>query len=128
MKKDLNELKSMVLEIAKNPNKAEEILKSKSDLFVNNSNVELNKDRNLLPEGNNANAEMIENDNFEEAKIQDISHEVEEESLSIHDKEKELIIKALKKYKGKRKLAAEDLKISERTLYRKLKEYDLEHL
>lgn len=49
-----------------------------------------------------------------------------EESLSIIDKEKELIIKALKKHKSKRKDAAADLGISERTLYRKLKEYDIE--
>jgi DNA-binding NtrC family response regulator len=49
-----------------------------------------------------------------------------EESLNIVDKEKELIIKALKKHKNKRKDAAMDLGISERTLYRKLKEYDIE--
>ena len=53
-------------------------------------------------------------------------HEQIEESLSIMDKEKELIIKALKKHKGKRKDASSDLGISERTLYRKLKEYDIE--
>lgn len=57
----------------------------------------------------------------------DIHEHVEvEESLNIMDKEKELIIKALKKHKGKRKDAALDLGISERTLYRKLKEYDIE--
>jgi DNA-binding NtrC family response regulator len=49
-----------------------------------------------------------------------------EESLNIMDKEKELIEKALKKHKGKRKDAALDLGISERTLYRKLKEYNIE--
>ena len=53
-------------------------------------------------------------------------HEEVEESLNIMDKERELIIKALKKHKGKRKDAALDLGISERTLYRKLKEYDIE--
>jgi transcriptional regulator with PAS, ATPase and Fis domain len=52
-------------------------------------------------------------------------HEEVEESLNIMDKEKELIEKALKKHKGKRKDAASDLGISERTLYRKLKEYDI---
>jgi DNA-binding NtrC family response regulator len=57
----------------------------------------------------------------------DIHQHVEvEESLSLIDKEKEFIIKALKKHKGKRKDAAMDLGISERTLYRKLKEYDIE--
>jgi DNA-binding NtrC family response regulator len=57
----------------------------------------------------------------------DIQAHVEvEESLNIMDKEKELIIKALKKHRGKRKDAAMDLGISERTLYRKLKEYDID--
>ena len=53
-------------------------------------------------------------------------HEEVEESLNIMDKEKELIEKALKKHRGKRKDAAMDLGISERTLYRKLKEYDID--
>lgn len=53
-------------------------------------------------------------------------HEEVEESLNIMDKEKELIIKALKKHRGKRKDASMDLGISERTLYRKLKEYDID--
>ena len=53
-------------------------------------------------------------------------HEEVEESLNIMDKERELIIKALKKHRGKRKDAALDLGISERTLYRKLKEYSIE--
>ena len=51
--------------------------------------------------------------------------EIVEESLSIQEKEKELIQKALEKYKGRRKNAANELGISERTLYRKIKEYDL---
>ena len=55
-------------------------------------------------------------------------HEEVEESLSIVDKERELIIKALKKHRGKRKDASLDLGISERTLYRKLKEYDIDNL
>ncbi len=49
-----------------------------------------------------------------------------EESLSLAFREKELIIKALDKHNGKRKLAAKDLGISERTLYRKIKEYEIE--
>jgi DNA-binding NtrC family response regulator len=55
-------------------------------------------------------------------------HEEIEDSLNIMDMEKELIIKALKKHKGKRRDASIDLGISERTLYRKLKEYDIEDL
>ena len=49
----------------------------------------------------------------------------EEESLSLIDKEADLIKKALKKHRGKRKLAAQELGISERTLYRKIKELNL---
>ena len=53
-------------------------------------------------------------------------HEVvEEESLSLEEREKELIIKALEKYRGRRKNAAKELGISERTLYRKIKEYEI---
>ncbi|MCB0401412.1 MAG: sigma-54-dependent Fis family transcriptional regulator [Flavobacteriales bacterium] len=53
--------------------------------------------------------------------------EVVEESLSLADKEKEMIVKALAKYNGKRKSAAEELGISERTLYRKIKEYNIDN-
>ena len=51
----------------------------------------------------------------------------EVETLSILDKEIELIKKALERSKGKRKLAADELGISERTLYRKIKQYDLQN-
>jgi transcriptional regulator with PAS, ATPase and Fis domain len=54
------------------------------------------------------------------------TEEFVEESLSIEQKEKELILKALTKHNGKRKFAAEDLGISERTLYRKIKEYQID--
>ena len=59
--------------------------------------------------------------------IEDISHETErDESLSIEAKEKELIIKALRKNNNKRKYAAKDLGISERTLYRKIKQFEID--
>lgn len=59
--------------------------------------------------------------------VQDITHEMEEdESLSIEKKERELIIKALRKNNNKRKYAALDLGISERTLYRKIKQYEID--
>ena len=54
------------------------------------------------------------------------TEEIVEESLSLEEKEKELIKKALEKHNGKRKYAAEDLGISERTLYRKIKEYNID--
>ena len=63
--------------------------------------------------------ESIEKDN-----IQD-TEEFVEESLSLEEKEIELIKKALEKHNGKRKYAAQELGISERTLYRKIKEYDI---
>jgi transcriptional regulator with PAS, ATPase and Fis domain len=59
--------------------------------------------------------------------IEDITHETEgDESLSIEAKEKELIIKALRKNNNKRKYAAKDLGISERTLYRKIKQFEID--
>ncbi|RLD24039.1 MAG: sigma-54-dependent Fis family transcriptional regulator [Bacteroidetes bacterium] len=60
-------------------------------------------------------------------RVEDISHEYEDDdSLSIEKKEKELIIKALRKNSNKRKYAAQDLGISERTLYRKIKQYEID--
>jgi transcriptional regulator with PAS, ATPase and Fis domain len=62
----------------------------------------------------------IENDTEEFEAIEEVK-----ESLSLEDQEKELIQKALEKHRGKRKYAAAELGISERTLYRKIKEFDL---
>ena len=56
------------------------------------------------------------------------AEEYVEESLSIDEQEKRLIIKALEKNRGRRKKAAEELHISERTLYRKIKEYGLDEV
>ena len=58
--------------------------------------------------------------------IQDTEEFVEEATLSLDEVEKEMIRKALEKHHGKRKSAAQDLNISERTLYRKIKEYGLD--
>ena len=63
--------------------------------------------------------------NQEEHKVFD-TEEYIEESLSLIDAEREMIIKALERHNGKRKYAAQDLHISERTLYRKIKEFGLE--
>ena len=73
----------------------------------------------MQPTIQNAQPVLMSNNNIHD-------HVEVEESLNIVDKEKELIIKALKKHKNKRKDASLDLGISERTLYRKLKEYDIE--
>jgi transcriptional regulator with PAS, ATPase and Fis domain len=72
------------------------------------------------------NLSPAERENEEVEDVHDITHEAEDDSLSIEKKEKELIIRALRKNSNKRKYAARDLGISERTLYRKIKQYDLE--
>ena len=112
MKKDVNELKKMFFDLLQNPDIARHAPvfndQSFAELNGNPSNTASSKPV-FLPH----NTDMIDH------------HEDVEESLSIMDKEKELIIKALKKHKGKRKDASLDLGISERTLYRKLKEYDI---
>ncbi|MNR15400.1 DNA-binding transcriptional regulator DhaR [compost metagenome] len=64
---------------------------------------------------------------YEEPDTEDYElHEEVQESLSLEDRERELIQKALDKHRGRRKYAAEELGISERTLYRKIKEYDIQ--
>jgi transcriptional regulator with PAS, ATPase and Fis domain len=117
MKKDVTELKKMFVDILQNPGTA----------VQNQSLLNELKTKELLPAAyvqpvgpGPAQPVMLHHDN------DDIHHHEEvDESLNIMDKEKELIEKALKKHKGKRKDAALDLGISERTLYRKLKEYDI---
>jgi DNA-binding NtrC family response regulator len=123
MKKDVNELKKMFYDLLQNPG-----MGSHAPVFTNDNNNNNNL-RELSTVGNNSNnynpSPVIIQGN-QEAQIH--HHEEVEESLSIIDKEKELIIKALKKHRGKRRDASLDLGISERTLYRKLKEYDIEDL
>jgi DNA-binding NtrC family response regulator len=114
MKKDVNELKKMFFDLLQNPSIAQH-----APVFTGEPGM---KELNAHPGGHQSSQPVIiHQDN---GHIQ--HHEDVEESLSIVDKEKELIIKALKKHKGKRKDASLDLGISERTLYRKLKEYDIE--
>ena len=121
MKKDVNELKKMFYDLLQNPSLGQHAPLYNQD--NGNSNLkELNVSGNSNLYGQPSQAVILQN----EKAIQ--QHEDVEESLSIVDKEKELIIKALKKHRGKRRDASLDLGISERTLYRKLKEYDIENL
>jgi DNA-binding NtrC family response regulator len=128
MKKDVTELKRMFLEVLQNPN-----MVSQNPSFINDLKELKNQD-NMQPVLMQPSVQSIQPVSNLPAGRQvtygmnnDIQDHVEvEESLNIMDKEKELIIKALKKHKSKRKDAALDLGISERTLYRKLKEYDIE--
>jgi DNA-binding NtrC family response regulator len=123
MKKDVTELKKMFLEILQNPALAANAANYTRDSLLNDHNVN-GEVQKQVPQVYVPNAAMqpvlLAHDN------EIHNHEEVEESLNIMDKEKELIIKALKKHKGKRKDAASDLGISERTLYRKLKEYDID--
>jgi DNA-binding NtrC family response regulator len=121
MKKDVTELKRMFLEVLQNPN-----LVSQNPAFINELK-ELKSQDNMQPVLMQQSVQPMQPVPMTYGMNNDIQEHVEvEESLNIMDKEKELIIKALKKHKGKRKDAALDLGISERTLYRKLKEYDIE--
>ena len=69
----------------------------------------------------NTSSVIINNNDTSYSAIEEV-----DENLSLEEKTKEFILKALKKHKGRRKDAAEELGISERTLYRKIKEYDIE--
>ena len=118
MKKDVTELKKMFFDVLQNPGMAQHIP------VYNGNDTSLPDTKQAVVPANyfQTGQPVILNQNNNEVH----QHEAVEESLSIMDKEKELIIKALKKHRSKRKDAASDLGISERTLYRKLKEYDIE--
>jgi transcriptional regulator with PAS, ATPase and Fis domain len=119
MKRDVTELKKLFVEVMQNP-------------AASTQNPSFLSDVRDLQRMDMANPMIMQNPApaaqpvimHNPAEIHE--HEEVDESLNIMDKEKELIIKALKKHKNKRKDAAMDLGISERTLYRKLKEYDID--
>lgn len=121
MKKDFNELKKLVLETVPNQAKVTQLVKDHPELFdgIETEQNGISNDHVVLNLPSQQHEETLE-------EVHDISHETEDESLSIEKKEKELIIRALRKNNNKRKYAARDLGISERTLYRKIKQYDLE--
>jgi transcriptional regulator with PAS, ATPase and Fis domain len=124
MKKDVTELKKMFLEILKNPSLAADT----QEAFVREMKEFKAPEHfsgNLVNSSFQSQPVVIHNNGNGNSNNEIYHHEEVEESLSIMDKEKELIVKALKKHKGKRKDASSDLGISERTLYRKLKEYDI---
>jgi transcriptional regulator with PAS, ATPase and Fis domain len=125
MKKDVNDLKKLVLELYNNSGNAGQLMKDHAHLFegvenTTNNNLHANEAFVLNPV-NNSDIPVTDVED-----VQDIAHETEEDTLSIEKKEKELILRALRKNNNKRKYAARDLGISERTLYRKIKQYELE--
>jgi DNA-binding NtrC family response regulator len=122
MKNDLNELKKLVVELLHH--QGDFNLSSDQAAVVNRiyQDINIGEHRILPPAQTVSNPVEIvpqENEVFQ-------IHEEVNESLSLEDQEKELILKALEKHRGKRKYAADELGISERTLYRKIKEYDLQ--
>ena len=129
MKADLNDLKKLTMELMKSGN-AKDVQKNNEGLIQkiygeNDSDAEFEEqvhDLEILSIPENS-------PNVSPASSEDKYHfaeEIEEEeTLSLQDKELELIKKSLERHNGKRKLAAEELGISERTLYRKIKQYDL---
>tara|TARA_Y100001958_G_C21209351_1_gene535199 strand:+ start:189 stop:1412 length:1224 start_codon:yes stop_codon:yes gene_type:complete len=112
LKSDMNDMKKII------------------DSIINNdTNVISNEQKNYIKEDNTSNKNLIidKPPTLGTNEFQDVTELINEnESLSIESKEKELIIKALFKNKNKRKYAAKDLGISERTLYRKIKYYNLD--
>ncbi len=118
MKKDVNELKKMFFDILQNPSISHQQAAFINELKDFPSHEMMPSTVSQTPAAISSPVLFHQNEDIHH-------HEEVEESLNIMDKEKELIIKALKKHKGKRKDAASDLGISERTLYRKLKEYDI---
>jgi len=126
MKKDLNDLKKITDNLKKenqNTNIQRESLENLEDLYdiKNKNDGNLNKIIDLDKE----NIEISKSEKSDD-KYHFAEEIKEEETLSIHDKELELIIKALERNNGKRKAAADELGISERTLYRKIKQHDIE--
>ncbi|MCW5912178.1 MAG: sigma-54-dependent Fis family transcriptional regulator [Cyclobacteriaceae bacterium] len=120
LRKDMNDLKKIVLEGANNPAHAAQLVKEHAGLFEGIHETVSPVAEQVTYLGPPA----VQSEPEEE--VQDITHEAEDDSLSIVKKEKELIMRALRKNNNKRKYAARDLGISERTLYRKIKEYELE--
>ncbi len=127
MKRDMTELKKLVFESLQKEAYGSEVIENHKGLFTNIEKSENDFDQveNQLLLGSPSQESYPVTTPQETEKTQDVYHEIELESLSIEEKEKELIIKALKKNKNKRKYAAEDLGISERTLYRKIKQYEI---
>ena len=124
MKKDLTDLKKLVVELLAQGGELH--LNNDQSAMVNRFFQDVNSTGVVQPRILPPAAEQpTQNYNGAPNEIDFETHEVIEESLSLEDREKELIQKALDKHRGKRKYAAAELGISERTLYRKIKEYDL---
>ncbi len=134
MKRDVNDLKKLTLELMKTGSAAK--VKEEQSSLINKIYSEENNVEDelaaIIEEENNGNSSDVEVFSIPEHATDsrqdkyEYAEEIEEEeNLSLQQKELELIKKSLEKYKGKRKDAADELGISERTLYRKIKLYNL---
>lgn len=117
LKSDLNDLKKFVYDIAKGQPNGMHI--ENQQMQSPQQELQTHSQPYVITQGNSNQPVLLDKKNI-------VDTETIEESLSLMDKERELIIKALKKHRNKRKNAADDLGISERTLYRKIKEYGIE--
>jgi len=130
MKSDLNDLKKLTMELMKKGN-TKDVEKEHSGLIqkIYGSDEEETDYEEAINETAVLSIPEHKEPSIEGPSASDKYHFAEEiqeeETLSLHDKELELIKKSLERHAGKRKLAAEELGISERTLYRKIKQYDL---
>lgn len=133
MRNDLNDLKSLTSELIKNRGNVD--LSNQEKNLINRiytpETQTANPNSLLYFENNNQNQihnpTIISENNDDYNDIEDIEiEEAKPESLSLQNNEKDLIIKALEKHKGRRNKAADELGISQRTLYRKIKQYNLE--
>ncbi|WP_439489944.1 sigma-54 interaction domain-containing protein [Algoriphagus sp.] len=132
MKKDMNELKKLVLESYHSGGLNSNIIQKHQGLFEDmdsgfgtKENTESNPSYVPLVIDSNKSGSSQDED-YEDDAIEDIIHEEDDNSLSLEKKEKEMILRALRKHNNKRKYAASDLGISERTLYRKIKQYEID--
>ena len=122
MKSDLNDLKKLTLELMQGDDSSD--VKEKNQGLIE----KIYGEDEPIDDSNNLNLESDLNIDVQ-AKSEDIFDYAEtieeEETLSLHDKEVEMIKQALKRTGGRRKNAAKELGISERTLYRKIKQHNL---
>lgn len=129
MKSDLNDLKKLTLKLMQNGNTQQVQDENESLIQKIYGNEEEDIDTEELTDEQLEVLQIPENNQKPESPEKDkyyFAEEIEEEeTLSLQDKELELIKKSLERHHGKRKAAAEELGISERTLYRKIKQYNL---
>jgi len=132
MKNDLNDLKKLTMELMENGN--DETFKEENINLIKKVYGESEDEEEFSKESHENQLEILQLPNQKKTRELEPSIEdpydyaediEEEETLSLQDKEVELIKKSLERHQGKRKPAADELGISERTLYRKIKQYDL---